>query len=64
MGILDKKVKEFAKPTISVKHSREIAFTVTRAELTELNNVISSKVNQNRRERDASWCEARNKIVK
>lgn len=64
MGILDEKVKEFAKPASSVNHSREIAFTVTRAELTELNNVISSKVNQNRRECDASRHEARDKIVK
>ena len=64
MSKLEKIVNEFAKPASSVKHSRKIAYVVSRADIVELNSTIEAKIRQNKSERESSWSDGKNKNVK
>ena len=64
MSKTSKEVKKFSRPASSVKHSREIAYKVSRADLVELNNRIEPLLRQNQRERDESFEAARDVVVK
>lgn len=64
MSKLDEKVKEFAKPASSVKHSRKIAFIVTRADMAESDTTLKQQLRQNKEILNASWIEGKDKIVK
>lgn len=61
---IDERVKDFAKPASSVKHSRKIVVSISRAEVTKLNETIEAKIKQNQKERKESFEEARDVIVK
>lgn len=63
MSILDEKVKQFAKPASSVKHSGRVAYVVSRADLTELDSTIEPKIKQNKAERKAAWIDGKDKII-
>ena len=64
MSKLEKIVNEFAKPASSVKHSRKIAYVVSRADIVELNSTMEAKIKQNKSERIASLIYGKDKIVK
>lgn len=64
MSKLDEILNEFAKPASSVKHSRKIAYVVSRADIVELNSTIEAKIRQNKSERESSWSDGKNKNVK
>ena len=57
-------LKQCSRPASSVKHSCKIAYVISRSKSVELNKRIEPLVKQNQRERDASYEEARNKIVR
>lgn len=61
---LDSRVKRFAKPASSVKHSRKIVRRIPHSEITTLNSQIASKIDHNKRVLRASFEEARNKVIK
>lgn len=62
--LLDSRVKDFAKPASSVKHSEKIVRTIPHSEITILNSEIAPKIDQNKRVLRASFEEARNKVIK
>lgn len=64
MSKMSDRLKQCSRPASSVKHSHKIAYVVSRSELAELNKRIEPLLKQNQRERDASYEEARNKIVR
>ena len=64
MSKMSDRLKQCSRPASSVKHSHEIAYVVSRSKSVELNKKIEPLVKQNQRERDASYEEARNKIVR
>ena len=64
MSELFKRVQNFARPASTVKHSCRIIHVVTRDKIEELNRSITPKLEQNARQRKASWKDAKNKIVK
>ena len=61
---LDSRVKDFAKPASSIKHSGKIVRTIPHSEITRLNSMIAPKINQNKRLLRASFEEARDKVIK
>lgn len=61
---LDSRVKFFAKPASSVKHSGKIVRKIPHSEITILNSQIAPKIDQNKRVLRASFEEARDKVVK
>ena len=61
---LDSRVKRFAKPASSVKHSGKIVRTIPHSEITKLNSLIAPKIAQNKRVLRASFEEARDKVIK
>lgn len=54
----------FAKPASSVKHSKKIAYVVSRADIVELNSTIETKIRQNKSKRESSWSDGKNKNIK
>lgn len=64
MSKISEEVKKFSKPASSVKHSRKVAYEVSRADLVELNKSIEPLLKQNQRERDESFNAARDVVVK
>lgn len=64
MSKISEDVKKFSKPASSVNHSRKVAYVVSRADLVELNKRIEPLLRQNQRERDESFQEARDVVVK
>lgn len=61
---IDERVKDFAKPASSVKHSGKIVRTISRSDIVKLNLEIDKKIRQNARERRVSFEEAKGVIVK
>lgn len=61
---IDERVKGFAKPATSVKHSGKIVKVIPRSEFTKLNASLAPKLEQNAWERIESFKEARDVIVK
>lgn len=64
MSEIEKKVRAFSKPASKIIHLPEIAYTVNRSEIIELNKSIESKIKQNKIERRKSWEIGKNDIVK
>ena len=61
---IDARVKSFAKPASSVKHSSKIVRTISKIDILKLNLEVDMKIKQNARERRASFEEAKDVIVK
>ena len=61
---LDSRVKDFAKPASSVKHSGKIVRAIPHSEITILNSQIAPKIDHNKRILRASFEEARDKVIK
>ena len=64
MSKISEEVKKFSKPASNVKHSGKVAYVVPRSKIVELNKKIEPLLSQNQRERDASYEEARDVVVK
>ena len=64
MSKMSDRLKQCSRPASSVKHSRKIAYVVSRSKSEKKKKKIEPLVKQNQRERDASYEEARNKIVR
>ena len=54
----------FVKQASSVKHSKKIAYVVSRADIVELNSTIETKIRQNKSKRESSWSDGKNKNIK
>jgi len=61
---LDSRVKDFAKPASSVKHSGKIVRAIPHSEITILNSQITPKISHNKIVLRASFEEARDKVIK
>ena len=61
---IDERVKLLAKPASSVKHSKKTVKTISRSDIVKLNLEIDNKITQNAGERNASFEEARDVVVK
>ncbi len=64
MSEIERRVRGFSKPASKVIHLYEIAYTVDRSEIIELNNSIEPKIKQNEFERRKSWESGKDEIVK
>lgn len=61
---IDERVKKFARPASSVKHSWKIVAVISRSDIAKLNSEIEPKIRQNARERRLSFEEGKDVIVK
>ena len=61
---LDSRVKDFAKPASSVKHSGKIVRAIPHSEITILNSQIAPNIVHIKRILSASFEEARDKVIK
>ena len=64
MSKISEEVKKFSKPASNAKHSRKVAYVVPRSKIVELNKRIEPLLRQNQRERDESFEDARDVVVK
>ena len=64
MSKMSEVLKQCSRSASLVEHSGEIAYVVSRSDLIELTKRIEPLLLQNRRERNASFEEARSIIVK
>ena len=60
---IEKRVRALSKQASSVKHSKKLAWIVTRAEINALNERVSPKMEHNKMVRKASWNEGSKEIV-
>lgn len=60
---IEKRVRTLSKQASSVKHSKKLAWIVTRAEINALNERLSPKMEHNKMVRKASWNEGSTEIV-
>ena len=61
---IDERVKLLAKPASSATHSKKTVKTISRSDIVKLNLEIDNKIMQNAGERNASFEEARDVVVK
>lgn len=64
MGTLEDKVKEMAHPSSSVKYSHKVVRVVNRVDVALANSCMAPKLEQNKKERQASWNSGRDEVVK
>lgn len=55
MREIDDRVRSLLRPASSVKNNREIVRSIDRKDLDRLNQAIAKQIEENERERIASW---------
>lgn len=55
MRKIDDRVRKLMRPASSVQNSREIVRSIDRKDLDRLNQAIAKQIEENERERIASW---------